>query len=82
MTTIGVADTEQDRLGTGKTEVETKIWALRKLVLDAHIFALQGKVKGLEQEIDKMAIEKLSTIKQRLKSSKISELKYTIFITN
>ncbi len=40
-----------------------KMWALRKPILDAHIFALQGKIKGLEQEIDKITMEKLLTIK-------------------
>ena len=40
-----------------------KMWALSKPILDSHIFALQGKIKGLEQEIDKITMEKLLTIK-------------------
>lgn len=36
--TYGGAD--QDGHGTGGTEVETKMWALRKTVLDAHICTL------------------------------------------
>lgn len=36
-----------------------KMWALRKPILDAHILSLQGKVLGLEQEIDEIVMEKL-----------------------
>ena len=36
-----------------------KMWALRKPVLDAHIFALQSKVQKLEQEIDNIVVEKI-----------------------
>lgn len=36
-----------------------KMWALRKPILDAHIFALQEKVKTLEQEIDAILMEKI-----------------------
>ena len=36
-----------------------KMWALRKPVLDAHIFALQGKIQKLEQEIDDISMEYL-----------------------
>ena len=46
-----------------KLKQKQKMWALRKPILDAHIFALQGKIKGLEQEIDKITMEKLLTIK-------------------
>ena len=36
-----------------------KMWALRKPILDAHILALQGKVQGLEQEIDQITMEQI-----------------------
>ena len=36
-----------------------KKWALRKPVLNAHIFALQDKIQNLEQELDELVIEKL-----------------------
>ena len=35
------------------------MWALRKPILDAHIFALQEKIQKLELEIDRIVIEKL-----------------------
>ena len=36
-----------------------KMWALRKPILDAHIFALQGKIGELEQKIDELVMEKI-----------------------
>ncbi len=36
-----------------------KMWALRKPVLDTHIFALQEKIQKLEQEIDDISMEYL-----------------------
>ena len=36
-----------------------KIWALRKPILDAHILSLQGRIQGLELEIDGIVMEKL-----------------------
>ena len=36
-----------------------KIWALRKLILDAHILSLQEKVMKLEQEIDAIVMERM-----------------------
>jgi len=36
-----------------------KMWALRKPVLDAHIFTLQGKIQQLEGEIDDLTLELL-----------------------
>ena len=36
-----------------------KMWALRKPILDAHIFALQEKIQELEQEIDNISMEYL-----------------------
>ena len=59
------AQTMRVRMAEEQKELKQKqkMWALRKPILDAHIFALQGKVKGLEQEIDKITMEKLLTIK-------------------
>lgn len=37
-----------------------KMWALRKPILDAHILSLQGRIQGLEQEIDEIVMKKLS----------------------
>ena len=36
-----------------------KKWALRKPILDAHILSLQGRIRGLEQEIDEIVMKKL-----------------------
>ena len=59
------AQTMRIRMAEGQKNLKQKqkMWALRKPILDAHIFALQGKIKGLEQEIDKITTEKLLTIK-------------------
>ena len=37
-----------------------KMWALRKPILHAHIFALQEKIQKLELEIDRIVIEKIT----------------------
>ena len=41
-----------------------KMWALRKPVLDAHILSLQGKVLELEEEIDEIVMERITTSHQ------------------
>ena len=38
-----------------------KMWALRKPILDAHILSLQRKVLELEQEIDEIVMERITT---------------------
>lgn len=38
-----------------------RIWALRKPILDAHILSLQEKAQKLEQEIDGIVMEKISS---------------------
>ena len=40
-----------------------KMWALRKPILDAHILSLQGRIQGLEQEIDEIVMKKLIAFK-------------------
>lgn len=37
-----------------------KMWALRKPVLNARIFALQKRIQELEQEVDGIVMEKMS----------------------
>ena len=37
-----------------------KMWALRKPILDAHISALQKRIRELEQEIDGLAWERIT----------------------
>ena len=41
-----------------------KMWALRKPILDAHILSLQGKVLELEEEIDEIVMERITTSHQ------------------
>ena len=36
-----------------------KMWALRKPVLDAHILSLQKRIQELEQDVDKILLEKI-----------------------
>ena len=50
----------QDGRGAEGFEAEEKMWALRKPILDAHIFALQEKIQKLELEIDRIVIEKIT----------------------
>ena len=40
-----------------------KMWALRKPILDAHILSLQGRIQGLEQEIEEIVMKKLIAFK-------------------
>ena len=41
-----------------------KMWALRKPILDAHMLSLQGRVLELEEEIDKIVMERITTSHQ------------------
>lgn len=50
---------ERSSVELSKLMEAQKMWALRKPILDAHIFALQGKIKTLEQEIDAILMEKI-----------------------
>ena len=51
----------QERCATELKELTQmqKIWALRKPILDAHILSLQGRIQGLEQEVDEIVMEKI-----------------------
>lgn len=52
----------QSRQGAGETCENAKKWALRRPVLDAHIFALENKIQKIEEEIDTIMMQKLSTL--------------------
>ena len=56
------AQTMRFRMAEEQKELKQKqkMWALRKPVLDAHISSLQEKVLKLEQEIDRIVMEKAS----------------------
>ena len=41
-----------------------KMWALRKPILDAHTLSLQGRVLELEEEIDEIVMERITTSHQ------------------
>ena len=53
-----------------------KMWALRKPVLNTHIFALQKRIQELEQEIDGIIIERLSA------NPEVNSFTPTIFHSN
>ena len=42
-----------------KLKQKQKMWALRKPVLDAHISSLQKRIQELEQDVDKILMEKI-----------------------
>ena len=46
-----------------------KMWALRKPILDTHIFALQEKAQELEQEIDELVMARLNCTQYLRKSN-------------
>lgn len=50
---------EQATVELSKLMEAQKMWALRKPILDAHIFALEKKTKTLEREIDAILMEKI-----------------------
>ena len=54
---------EQCAEGVEKLAQLQKMWALRKPILDAHILSLQGRIQGLEQEIDEIVMKKLIAFK-------------------
>lgn len=54
-----------------------KMWALRKPVLDAHIFALQEKIQKLEQELDLLTMSKIKATIAVLKNRSDAKDKLT-----
>lgn len=50
---------ERSTVELSKLMEAQKMWALRKPILEAHIFALQEKVKTMEQEIDAILMESI-----------------------
>ena len=42
-----------------KLKQKQKMWALRKPILDAHILSLQKRIQELEQDVDKILMEKI-----------------------
>ncbi len=56
------AQTMRLRMAEEQKELKQKqkMWALRKPILDAHIFALQKGIQELEQEIDGIVMEQMS----------------------
>lgn len=51
---------EQDAEERKQLAQMQKMWALRELILDAHILSLREKVQKPEQEIDEIVMEKLT----------------------
>ena len=54
-----------------------KMWALRKPVLDAHIFALQEKIQKVEQEVDLLTMSKIEATIAVFKNRSDAENKST-----
>ena len=59
-----IAQTMRIRMGEEQKELKQKkkMWALRKPVLDAHIFVLQQRIQELEQEIDGIVMERIELL--------------------
>ena len=55
------AQTMRIKMGEEQKELKQKqkMWALRKPVLDAHISSLQKRIQELEQDVDKILMEKI-----------------------
>ena len=49
----------------GVEDGRNKLWALRKLILDAHSLSLQEKIQELEQEIDEITMEAIKLLRIR-----------------
>lgn len=54
-----------------------KMWALRKPILDAHIFALQEKIQKVEQEVDLLTMSKIEATIEVFKNRPDAEDKST-----
>ena len=59
-----IAQTMRIRMGEEQKELKQKkkMWALRKPVLNAHIFVLQQRIQELEQEIDGIVMERIELL--------------------
>ena len=55
---------EQYAVGQKQLEKTQKMWALRKPILDAHILSLKERVLELEEEIDEIVMERITTSHQ------------------
>lgn len=60
-----------------KLKQKQKMWALRKPILDAHIFALQEKIQKVEQEVDLLTMSKIEATIEVFKNRSDAEDKST-----
>ena len=60
-----------------KLKQKQKMWALRKPILDAHIFALQEKIQKVEQEVDFLTMSKIEATIEVFKNRSDAEDKST-----
>lgn len=73
------AQTMRIRMAEEQKELKQKqkMWALRKPILDAHIFALQEKIQKAEQEVDLLAMSKIEATIEVFKNRPDAEDKST-----
>lgn len=73
------AQTMRIRMAEEQKELKQKqkMWALRKPILDAHIFALQEKIQKVEQEVDLLTMSKIEATIEVFKNRPDAEDKST-----
>lgn len=73
------AQTMRIRMAEDQKELKQKqkMWALRKPILDAHIFALQEKIQKVEQEVDLLTMSKIEATIEVFKNRPDAEDKST-----
>lgn len=73
------AQTMRIKMGEEQKELKQKqkMWALRKPILDAHIFALQEKIQKVEQEVDLLTMSKIEATIEVFKNRSDAEDKST-----
>ena len=73
------AQTMRIRMAEEQKELKQKqkMWALRKPILDAHIFALQEKIQKVEQEVDLLTMSKIEATIEVFKNRSDAEDKST-----
>ena len=73
------AQTMRIRMAEEQKELKQKqkMWALRKPILDAHIFALQEKIQKVEQEVDLLTMSKIEATIEVFKNRSDTEDKST-----